>query len=303
MFDITISIVNWNTGSLLERCLSSIKSNCDGISQQVIVVDNNSEDQSARQAQDKHPWAEFIYCNENRGFSSGNNRALNLAKGKYFMLLNPDTEVLPGALATMKCFLDRETRAAAAGPHLEYGDGRLQRSWSGWLVSPRSIIAETLGWKWLGSDPLGTEVPAENTEVKGLMGACIMLRKEAIDRVGSMDENFFLVYEEADWCHRLINDGWSIWYLPAARVIHHTGQSSRHIPGKGLVESFHSLKYYLTKHYGTMASLFTVTLLTGLYLWWSAKTEVKIKLAGTTPETEARRERFRYILRGLLTEK
>lgn len=303
MTDITIAIVNWNTGQLLEGCLRSIKETKGGLSLQVVVVDNNSGDQSARQAQQKHPWADFIYCPDNRGFSSGNNLALAQARGKYFLMLNPDTEVRAGALQLLKDFLDCHPGAAAAGPRLEYGDGSLQRSWSGWLVSPRTILAETLGWKWLGSDPLGSRVPDGGTEVKGLMGACIMLRKEAVDQVGRMDENFFLVYEEADWCHRLIRADWTVWYLPSARVTHYTGQSSQHIPGRGLVETYQSLKYYLSKHYGPLASLTTVLALTVLYSWWSFKTMVREIIAGASPETESRKERFRYILQGLLSNR
>jgi hypothetical protein len=303
MTDITVAIVNWNTGPLLEQCLASLQKNRGRLSLQVIVVDNNSGDQSARQAQQKHPWADFIYSPENRGFSSGNNLALARARGKHFLMLNPDTEVRAGALQILKDFLDSHPGAAAAGPRLEYGDGSLQRSWAGRLVSPRTILAETLGWKWLGVDPLGRCVPEGDTEVKGLMGACIMLRKEAVDQVGLMDENFFLVYEEADWCHRLIGAGWSLWYLPGAKVTHYTGQSSQHIPGKGLVESYQSLKYYLSKHYGRSAFWATSLALVCIYSWWSLKTAVKKMIFGYSPELESRKVRFSYILQGLLTSR
>lgn len=303
MFDITIAIVNWNTGHLLEQCLTSVKDNNGGLSLQVIVVDNNSSDQSAKQSQIKHPWVRFIYSQENKGFSSGNNLALAQSEGSYFLILNPDTVVHPGTLQILKDFLDKNTAVAAVGPKMFYGDGVMQYSWSGRLVSPRSIIADTLGWKWLGSDPLGNKSLDTDTEVKGLMGACIMLRKEAIDRIGPMDENFFLVYEEADWCHRLIKSGWGVWYLPGATLTHFTGQSSQHIPGKGLVETHQSLKYYLTKHYGWLVSRATVLFLMGLYGWWTIKTSIKEKIFGSNPEIEIRKTRFKYILQGLLTSR
>lgn len=303
MFDITIAIVNWNTGHLLEQCLASLKDNNSGLSLQVIVVDNNSSDQSAKQAQIKHPWVQFIYSQENKGFSSGNNLALAQAEGSYFLILNPDTEVHPRALEIMKDFLDKNPAAAAVGPKMLYGNGGLQYSWSGRLVSPRSILADTLGWRWLGSDPLGDKNMNIDTKVKGLMGACIMLRKEAIDRIGPMDENFFLVYEEADWCHRLIKSGRGVWYLPGATITHFSGQSSQHIAGKGLVETYQSLKYYLAKHYGWRVSRAMVLFLMGLYGWWTIKTGIKEKIFGSTPEIESRKTRFKYILQGLLTSR
>ncbi|MDO9069259.1 MAG: glycosyltransferase family 2 protein [Deltaproteobacteria bacterium] len=303
MIDLTIAIVNWNTDHLLEGCLRSIKETIGELSLQVVVVDNKSSDQSAVRAQKEHPWAEFIYSPVNAGFSSGNNLALAKAQGRYFLLLNPDTVVQPGALQSLKDFLDENPATAAAGPRMDYGDGSLQQSWSGRLVSPKAILADTLGWKWLGVDPLGNRIPDRDTKVKGLMGACIMLRKSAIDQVGPMDDKFFLVYEEADLCHRLIKAGWSIWYLPQARITHFTGQSSQHIPGKGLIESYQSLKYYLGKHYGRPASWATSQALICIYIWWSLKTAVKEMIFGYSPELESRKERFNYILHGLLTSR
>ena len=303
MIDITIAIVNWNTGVLLDDCLDSVRATRGNLALQTIVFDNGSSDGSAIRAQAKHPWAEFIFNQGNPGFSTANNQALARATGRYFLLLNPDTVLRLGALTRLLEFMDADPAAGAAGPRLEYPDGSLQVSWSGRLVSPCSILADILGWRMFGADPLAGKAPEVPIRVQGLMGACIMLRKGVIDQIGPMDERFFLVYEEADWCCRVLRASKDIWYVPDAAVVHHAGGSSQYIPGKGLIETQHSLKYYIAKHYGVVTSAAMVAALVIIYGWWLMKTHVKRALLGLDEVTALRLERFRYILRGLLTSR
>lgn len=303
MIDITVSIVNWNTGDLLSECLKCIEQTGGDLRLQVIVVDNNSNDDSFEKAKLQFGCAEFIKNFGNRGFSAANNQALALAEGEFFLLLNPDTVLHPGALNRMLSFLRSHPGVGAVGPKLVYGDGALQIGYSGWHLSPRSLLAGHLGWKILGKDPLSGIAPDQPTAVAGLMGACILLRKTAIDKIGPMDEGFFLVYEEADWCYRLYKSGWTIWYLPDAVVTHFTGQSSRHIPGKGLIETNWSLKYYTKKHFGLLASTALTVFFILLYIWRLLKASIKEVLIGKCQELEERKIRFKYILTGLLTKR
>lgn len=303
MIDVTISIVNWNTGDLLLQCLKSIEQTRGDLRLQVIVVDNNSNDDSFEKAKFQFGWAEFIKNFDNRGFSVANNQALALAEGEFFLLLNPDTVLHPKALEQMVNFLRSHSDVGAVGPKLVYGDGSLQRNYSSRHVSPRSILSNYLGWKILGEDPLSDIVPEQPVLVTSLMGACLLLRRSAIEQIGPMDEKFFLVYEEADWCYRLVKAGWTIWYLPEAVVTHFCSQSSKQIWGKGLIETNQSLKYYIKKHYGTLIVNVLSIILISLYCWWLLKTLVKEVLVGANDELKNRRIRFKYLLIGLLMGK
>lgn len=299
--DITVSIVNWNTGPLLANCLDAIEQTRGKLRLQVIVVDNNSQDSSLALARQSFPGATYIANTGNPGFASANNQALALAKGKYFLMLNPDTVVHPGSLQALWQFGEAHPRAGAIGARLLNEDGSWQPSYYGHPTTPRTVLRDHLGWSILGNDPLANMELKEPAQVSTLMGACILFRCSAIEQVGPMDDRFFLVCEEGDWLYRLEQAGWELWFNPTAAVTHLRGRSTCQLAGGGYRETMRSIKYYLRKHFGLPAVLGVSSVLIALCAWCLVKTEIKGMIKGRGTEYRYRRLRFGNMLIGLLT--
>jgi len=299
--DITVSIVNWNTGPLLANCLDAINQNKGKLRLQLIVVDNNSHDASLALTQQRFPTVTYISNTGNPGFAAANNQALTLAKGKYFLMLNPDTVLHPGSLQALWQFGEAHPRSGAIGARLLNEDGSWQPSYYGYPTTPRTVLRDHLGWSILGNDPLANLELKEPAQVSALMGACILFRCSAIDQIGLMDERFFLVYEEGDWLYRLEQAGWEIWFNPTAMVTHLCGRSTCQLAGGGYRETMRSMKYYLHKHFGLPAALGVSSVLIALCTWRLVKTEVKGAIIGRGSEYRYRRMRFGNMLIGLLT--
>lgn len=221
--DITVSLVNWNTAADLRRCLESLFTQDHGVSLQVVVVDNGSTDDSVAMTRDHFPQVQLIANPSHRGFATGNHQVRAVGRGRYLLYLNTDTQVCPGALRDLVGFMDGRPTAAAAGPRLLNGDGSTQDSWWRGFPGVRKALSDAL---YLFK--LARPVPAGDTEpfaVDHLLGACILFRVSAIDRVGFVDEAYNVYFEETDLCFRLQQDGGTIWHLPGARVFHF-GQAS-----------------------------------------------------------------------------
>ena len=242
MVDLGIVIVNWNTCELLRRCLQTVFAN-EGVTFRVVVVDNNSPDDSAAMVAWEFPQVELIASPTNEGFSLANNKGLRLLgfgmpsdenAPRYALILNPDTELPPDALAKMVDYMDRDASCGAVGPKLVLPDGSLdlacRRSFPTPTISfyrmsglsklfPRSRIFGRYNMTYLDPD--------EETEVDSVVGAFMMLRKAAIDRVGLLDEIYFMYGEDLDWAYRIKEGGWTIKYNPAVTVLHVKRAASR----------------------------------------------------------------------------
>jgi GT2 family glycosyltransferase len=197
----------------------------------------------------QHPDVRLIRNDDNLGFAQANNQAMGLANGNYVLLLNPDTTVRAGALDTLVTFLEEHPHAGAAGARLLNPDGSLQHS-----CSP----APTLFNEWLHLFHLDRErrqgMSAWNVEaareVESLIGACLMLRREAIDEIGRLDERYFMYSEEVDYCYRLRKAGWPLYWVPQAVVVHYGGQSTRQIADEMFLQLYQNKLLYFRKHYG-----------------------------------------------------
>ncbi|HEV7215851.1 MAG TPA: glycosyltransferase family 2 protein, partial [Chloroflexota bacterium] len=196
-----------------------------------LLVDNASSDDTVPLVRRDFPWVKILEPGRNLGFAAANNLALQRATGRYLLLLNPDTEMQTEALATLVALLDRRPAAGAAGPRLLNGDGSLQYS------TYRLPSVSTVAWEYFlrdlrrPDDPragrYGADDYARERQVEGLLGACVMIRREAVQQIGLLDERFIMYCEEVDWCIRLGRAGWQLWYSPAAVVRHHSGQSAK----------------------------------------------------------------------------
>lgn len=252
---ISIVIVSWNTARFLENCLASILANPPAAPFDIWVVDNASTDDSPRMVRERFPLVHLLDNRENLGFARANNQAIQRCTGNYVLLLNPDTLVAPGALQALVDFLDKHPDAGAAGPRILNADGSLQIS-----SHPRPTLSREL-WRMFHLDtlspyaayPLAKWKANRPQEVDILMGACLLLRKKALDQVGYLDEDYFMYSEEVDLCHRIQRAGWQLYWVPQAELVHFGGQSTQQVPTEMFLNLYHSKIIYFRKHYGRSA--------------------------------------------------
>jgi GT2 family glycosyltransferase len=261
--NLSIIIVNWNTKDLLHQCLASIYAHSPELPFEIIVVDNASSDGSAGMVQDHFPETRLLINKENVGFARANNQGIQISQGRYVLLLNPDTEVRSGALQQLIDFLDSTPASGGAGARILNPSGTLQHSC---YLSP-TLLREWMHLLHLDGrqrrvmDEWDTSTPRE-AEV--LLGACIILRREALEAVGSLDESYFMYSEEVDLCYRLRKAGWQLYWVPQAEIVHYGGQSTRQIATEMFLQLYQSKLNYFRKHYGKSATWrYKFILLTG----------------------------------------
>jgi N-acetylglucosaminyl-diphospho-decaprenol L-rhamnosyltransferase len=251
--DLSIIIVNWNTCNLLVKCLDSIFETVRASAYEIIVVDNSSTDDSVEMVHTRFPSVRLIANQQNVGFTQANNQALAASCGRYVLLLNSDTEVQPGALNAMVRFMDGHPAAGAAGAHLLNPDGSFQASHTDFPTLWREfLILSSLGRALLcpSYPSYGPEVEKGPQRADYIEGACLLVRRKAVEQVGGLDEGFFMYAEEVDWCYRMKQAGWEVWYLPKVRIIHHGGGSSRQRKTRMEAELYRSRIRFFRKHYG-----------------------------------------------------
>jgi N-acetylglucosaminyl-diphospho-decaprenol L-rhamnosyltransferase len=256
--DLSIIIVNWNVCELLRRCLASIEAKQTDISLEVIVVDNASSDDSLAMVEREFPRVHLISSQENLGYAGGNNLGAAEATGRYLFILNPDTEIVENALRQMVAYLDDHIEVGAAGPQLLYPDGSVQSSRRRF---PKLITAFFEGTpfshRWFPNNRfkrayhMADRSDDEIQSVDWLVGAALMIRREAWQAVGPLDERFFMYFEELDWCQRCREAGWEIKYLPVAQIVHHHKGASRQVAVESQVRLYRSKILYFRKYFGT----------------------------------------------------
>jgi GT2 family glycosyltransferase len=277
-------IVNYCTKFLLEACLTSIEES-GAPDLEIIVVDNHSTDGSAEMVRGEFPEVRVIENSENLGFSRANNQGIKVARGKYILTLNSDTLVRPGAVEAMAGFMDGHPKAGGVGCRLLNADGSIQPSVGRCLGAGPGIlrlIARLSGLsglvrsgrvrRFLGrylSFAMGPALRSyldpyvigdSTVEVDSISGACLMLRREAMNQVGLLDENFFMYLEDLDYCMRLRVAGWKLYYVPTGEIVHLVGESSGGRMRRYSVHAYESLFYFYNKYYSTW-TLFLARLL------------------------------------------
>lgn len=238
---VLVVIVNYRTATLTINCLRSLAQEVHSLpNTRVAVVDNASGDNSVTAIQQAiategwGEWATMMPSNHNGGFSYGNNFAIRPALESaqppdYVWLLNPDTEVRPGALRALLEFMQQKPEAGICGSSFEEEDGKP------WPIAFRfpSILSELengvrLGIvsKWLANWKVAQVMPEQQTQIEWMPGASMLIRRGVFETVGLMDEGYFLYYEETDFCLQAVRHGWECWYVPESRVMHIAGQST-----------------------------------------------------------------------------
>jgi GT2 family glycosyltransferase len=239
--DLSVSIVNTNSRELLLACLETLR----GTTAEIVVLDNASEDGSADAVRERFPDVRVLVQEFRAGFGANHNTVMRATEGRYVYVLNEDTTADDWGFARIVEYLDAHPRVAALGPRLTYPDGRLQDS--AWRF-PTPLVS-TLGLLTVGK--LGVKQSRGDAPhaVDWVMGAALVLRRDALDEVGLFDDEFFLYSEEVDLQFRLRQAGWDVHYFPSATVVHHESQFSADIPERRINEMWRSRHRYWRKHH------------------------------------------------------
>ena len=264
---VSVAILSWNTEALLAECLDDVREACDGISSETIVVDNASSDGSAEMVESRFPWVRLVRNPVNDGYAKGVNHLLALARGEWVLLLGSDTRPAPDSIRKMIAFA--ATRVPGLGcvaPRLVNPDGTIQRAcmrWPGlatllWWDTPLGAAFpksdELVRYQYLDWDHRGTR------EVEQPPGTCLLVPRSTVERVGTMDGDLWLFFNDVDWCRRMRDAGLARWYLDEAVVVHHQGASTKKYADFAPEWHRNRIAYY-RKHHGRFGKLLAKTVL------------------------------------------
>jgi hypothetical protein len=252
--EVSVVIVSYNSSAVLGPCLESLKRQSLFDSTEVVVVDNASSDGTPAMVRERYPWVTLIAGRKNVGFSRGVNAGIREARGEYFLILNPDTVVGRDSIEKMVAFMKRTPDAGIVGPKLVNDDGSLQyscRRFYTWkvLVLRRTVLGKIFKNSRSVADHLMLDFDHETTrEVDWILGACLLVRREAVESVGLLDERFFLYFEDVDWCYRMKHKDWKVYYHPQSVVVHSYARgSAQSVINRSFVAHLASLIRYYDK--------------------------------------------------------
>jgi hypothetical protein len=262
MLDLSIVIVNYDTGDLLRECLRSLFASEGDFTYQVTVVDNHSQDGSAALVRREFPQVDLLENPENVGYAQANNQGLKCQKARYYLLLNPDTVLPPGALRGMLSFMEEHLQAGIAGPKLMMADGRLDLACRRSFPTPEVSFYRLSGLgrlfpksKRFGRYNLTYLDPDQVAEVDSVVGAFMMIRGETLEEVGYLDEEFFLYGEDLDFAYRAKKAGWKVYYYPQVTVLHYKRRSSSQNRKRAQHEFYRAMHLFYRKHYAKTTPL------------------------------------------------
>jgi hypothetical protein len=233
MKDLSILIINYKTPTLLRHCIKSVYKNEPDLDYEIIAVDNASKDKSVEIIDDDFPQVKLIVNQQNLGFPKAVNQGILASKGKYILILNPDITALPGSIEKMFYFLEENKNVAVLAPKLINPNGTIQYSCFSTFPTSQIVLYRRTP---LGKSPKALKLIEDyrmtdwdhlkGTEVAWVLGSCMMVRREAINQIGLMDERFFMYMEDVDWCRRFWQAGWQAYYYPEALMVHYYQRSS-----------------------------------------------------------------------------
>lgn len=271
---LSVIIVNYNVKYFLEQALLSVRKAAKGLLVEIIVVDNNSVDGSGEMVMEKFPEVQFVQNQTNTGFAVANNQAIRLAKGKYILLLNPDTVVEEDTFAKTIEFMETHPEAGGLGVRMIDGSGKFLPESKRGFPTPFVAFCKTFGLSSLFSKSkifnryhLGYLSEFEINEVDVLAGAFMMMRKEALDKVGLLDEAFFMYGEDIDLSYRIVLGGYKNYYFPSTSIIHYKGESTKKGSLNYVKTFYQAMIIFAQKHFsGTEGKVFIAMLQFAIYL-------------------------------------
>jgi GT2 family glycosyltransferase len=254
--DISVLIVSWNAKHYLQLCLDSLTSAPPRRHVEILVVDNASNDGSREMVKDQYPQVKLVESSENLGFAKGNNLGIGLAKGRYVALVNPDVTVLPGCLDALADFLDQNSQVGNVGPRVWNPDGTIQSScqrfptlWSS-FCSAMGLAARFRNSRFLRGHEMYCLSDDQPRAVDVLVGCFSMIRREAFEDVGLLDEDLYMYAEDVDWCRRAWSHGWHVIFYPGAQAIHDRSSITAPYPVRFALEQQRSTLRYWRKYHG-----------------------------------------------------
>ena len=271
---LSIVIVNYNVKYFLEQTLLSVRKAITDIPVEIFVVDNDSKDKSVEMIKDKFPEITLLENQENKGFAKANNQALKLAKGKYVLLLNPDTNVQEDTFTKVLEFMNTHPEAGALGVKMIDGKGIFLRESKRSIPYPSVAFYKVFGFskifphsKTFGKYHLGYLDENEVNEVEVLSGAFMLIRKEVLDKIGLLDEDYFMYGEDIDLSKRIIDAGYKNYYFPETKIIHYKGESTKKGSLNYVMMFYKAMIIFAKKHFSQQqAWLFSILINLAVYL-------------------------------------
>ena len=280
--DVSVLIVSWNTCRLTLGCLASLGEAAGSLRWDAWVVDNASTDGSVEAIRASFPGVRVIARHSNIGFAAANNQAIVASQGRYVLLLNSDTVMAPGALETLVRFAEIHPRSGVVGAMLLNADGSFQAGPTRFPNLWNEVMSVTgIGARLFhrGYPSRGARSSARVQQADYVGGACLLARRAAIDEVGGLDEGYFMYSEEIDWCWRMRQASWEIWYTPESRVVHYGGESTRQVREDMQRALYRSKVRFFRLHRGSRAA----SCLTGLLVGMTRVRRVVRRVAGVEP--------------------
>lgn len=268
---LTVIIVNYNVKYYVEQCLNSLTKSLDGIENEIFVVDNHSQDDSVAYLSQRYAHIHIIDCNHNLGFARANNIAINQSTGEYVLLLNPDTFVAEDTIRSVLDFMDSHPQVGGVGVKMHNPDGSLAMESRRGLPTPMTSFYKMCGlcarfprsrrFGHYYMSYLGWDSP-ERIEI--VSGAFCCLRRTAVEKAGSLDEDFFMYGEDIDLSYRLLKSGYENWYLPYP-ILHYKGESTHKTSFRYVHVFYQAMLIFFRKHYGHLGVWITLPIKAAIY--------------------------------------
>lgn len=268
---LSVIIVSYNVKYYLEQCLASLQKSLKGIDSEVIVFDNHSHDGSVAYNSSLFPNVKYISCSHNLGFAKANNYAIRQSKGDYILLLNPDTIVGESTMEKALSFITSHHEAGAVGVRMMKANGADAKESRRGVPTPLTAFYKFSGLcKYfprnhrLGKYYMGWLPWDKENEIEVVSGAFFLLRREALEAIGLLDEQFFMYGEDIDLSYRLLKGGWHNWYLPV-RILHYKGESTEKSSFRYVHVFYKAMLTFFKKHYSRLSVFITIPIQTAIY--------------------------------------
>ena len=302
MIDVSIVIISFNTREITIACLESIIENCKNCKLEIIVVDNCSSDGSKEAVARQFPNVRLICNSDNLGFAAANNQAFKVCSGKYVLLLNSDTVILGDVLAQSMLYMDQHLDVGVFGCRVLNPDLTMQKTCFMYPTFLNLLLMTTglskLPWpKVLGRASMSHWKRDSDREVEVVTGCYMLVRKEAMDQVGWLDDSFFFCGEETDWCYRMKKAGWRICFSPVGEIVHIGNASGRRFEARRDIMLTQGIVRFNRKQFGFLIGGLAYCLLFVFcathWIFWAV-----ICLLSRTDHARQRRDHFRQVVVG-----
>ena len=267
--DLSILVISWNTLEMTRDCLASVMERLGGLSAEVILVDNASSDGSAEMVAAEFPTVRLIRNADNRGFAAANNQAMAVARGRYLLLLNSDTIVHGDVLSDSLAYMEAQRDVGVMGCRVLNADGSVQLTCAMYPHLVNLMLEASGLWKlkwprFLGRHHMTDWQRDSEREVEMVSGCYMLVRREVVEQVGMLDQDFFFFGEETDWCRRISNAGWKLVFAPVGEITHYGGGSAKKLSHKRDVMLSQAIVRLHRKHGGLPSAAAAFAIIVGL---------------------------------------